>query len=180
MNLKSLSRRSFVLAVAAMFTASPAFAQEGPVAPAAAKAPVVQDVALHDGGVVVGQVVSPAGVAQGQVNVRLVQQGKVVAVTKTNEKGQFAVADLNAGVYQVQSPQASGQFRFWNQNAAPPVAKQGVLLVNKGDVVRGQDYYEEEVYYEDGGETDLLIFGAGLGLGALAFWGLDYNDKEGS
>lgn len=179
MNLKSLNRRSFVLAIAALVAGSPAFAQEGKTAPSQAK-PVVQDVALRDGGVVVGQVVSPAGVAQGEVNVRLVQQGKVVAVTKTNEKGQFAVADLSAGVYQVQSPQANGQFRFWNANAAPPVAKQGVLLVNKGDVVRGQDYYEEEVYYEDGGETDLLIFGAGLGLGALAFWGLDYNDKEGS
>ena len=102
----------------------------------------VGDVALSDGGVLVGQVVSEEGVPHANTPVRLQLNGAEVAAALTDANGMFSVSDLQGGVYLIITPHTFGIYRLWVDNTAPPAAKQGVLLVTGGNVVRGQD--EEE------------------------------------
>lgn len=100
--------------------------------------PAVSDVALQQDGVLRGQVVSTAGTPQAKLQVVLIKNGKVLAATQTNAKGEFAVADVSPGVYQIESPHAGGVYRVWDQRSAPPVAKSGVFMVGDSNVVRGK------------------------------------------
>ena len=103
---------------------------------------VVTDVALFDGGALVGQVVDSQGHPLSNVSV-LVKQGVMVrAMATTDEKGVFHVRGLQGGVYQVVTPNGQAAYRLWAPGSAPPASKEGVLLVsatgNATGTVRGQ------------------------------------------
>jgi hypothetical protein len=104
---------------------------------ARAAQPLVTDVALGHGGTLVGKIVDRQGVAQAGQAVRVVQQGQVVAAVETDARGEFQVADLRGGVYQIESAQGVGVYRVWADNTAPPAANDGVLIVHGDDAVRG-------------------------------------------
>jgi hypothetical protein len=104
---------------------------------ARAAQPLVTDVALGHGGVLVGKVVDRQGAAQAGVAVRVAQQGEVVATVETNGQGEFQVADLRGGVYQIETSQGVGVYRLWAEQTAPPSANDGVLIVSGDDAVRG-------------------------------------------
>jgi hypothetical protein len=104
---------------------------------ARAAQPLVTDVALSHGGTLVGKVVDRQGAAQAGQVVRVSQQGEVVAVVETDARGEFQVADLRGGVYQIESAQGLGVYRVWAENTAPPAANDGVLIVHGDEAVRG-------------------------------------------
>lgn len=110
------------------------------VSPVAAAAPAVapRDVSLHNGGVLLGQVVDAQGVSVASTPVTLYSGGKEVARTQSDHTGKFVVKGLKGGVYQVASANNQGVYRLWSAQTAPPSAQRGMMLVSNGDVVLGQ------------------------------------------
>jgi hypothetical protein len=112
-------------------------------APAAMAAPATHaiapcDVALSDGGTLVGQLVDAQGAPLANAPVALLVGGKEVVRGTTNERGEFTVTGLKGGVYEVAAPGYQGIYRLWAPRTAPPAANQGMLMVAQGDFVRGQ------------------------------------------
>ena len=108
------------------------------VARSAAAAVAPQDVALAEGGVLTGQVVNTAGKPQAMAPVSLSTGGKEIARATTDAKGQFRVASLKGGVYQVATNGNQGVYRFWAPRTAPPTSLNGLNMVSGDQVVRGQ------------------------------------------
>ncbi|MBI2480226.1 MAG: carboxypeptidase regulatory-like domain-containing protein [Planctomycetia bacterium] len=98
--------------------------------------PAISDVALQANGVLTGQVVNTAGIAQAKSQVVVVKNGKVLAATMTDANGEFAVAGVNPGVYQIEAPHSGGVYRVWASRTAPPAAKNGVFMISDSRVVR--------------------------------------------
>jgi hypothetical protein len=142
---KSLQRGISWVAAAAIIT-QPGFVLAGEVnqtnqpvvARSAAAALAPQDVALADGGVLTGQVVDTAGKPQAMTPVSLVTSGKEIARVTTDKQGQFRVASLKGGVYQVSTSGKSGVYRFWAPQTAPPSSLSGLNMVTGNQIVRGQ------------------------------------------
>lgn len=112
-------------------------------------APVVHDVALRDGGVLLGQVVDRQGVAKRAERVSLLLDQRQIAMAETDANGYFAFQGLRGGVYQLTAAEGAGAYRVWAPGTAPKVAEPGVLLVAGRDMVRGQDYYYDNYTYYD-------------------------------
>ncbi len=108
-----------------------------PVAMAASPVAAPRDVALHDGGTLLGQIVDAQGVAVAMAPVSLQKGGKEVARTQSDRSGKFTVSGLQGGVYQIASADQQGVYRLWASQTAPPAAQRGLMLVSS-DVVRGQ------------------------------------------
>jgi len=98
----------------------------------------VVDVALRDGGVLIGQVVDQQGAALGNVPVSLRYRDRDLAAAKTTKEGYFAFKGVRGGVYQLVSAQGHGVYRVWTPGTAPPAAQEGALVVSGNTVVRGQ------------------------------------------
>jgi len=127
------------LAVVGFCLPQAALAANGPSAKApSTKAPQLIDVALSDGGLLLGQVVSAQGTAVKKAPVVLKHQGREIAKAQSNEQGYFAVRGLGGGIYQVKSAEGQGLYRLWAPGQAPPAAQKGVLVVAGRDLVRAQ------------------------------------------
>jgi hypothetical protein len=100
--------------------------------------PAVVDVALRDGGVLLGQVVDPQGKGVQGTTVALRHYDREVVKTSTGAEGYFAVKEVRGGVYQIASGDGVGVYRLWAPGTAPPAAAEGALLVAKDTVIRGQ------------------------------------------
>jgi hypothetical protein len=99
---------------------------------------VVQDLMLHEGGTLVGQIVDSQASPLKDIAVSLRGPAGELAAGKTNANGYFAFSGLKSGVYQVATPAGSGVFRVWAANAAPPSAQRAVLMVVDSETLRGQ------------------------------------------
>ena len=97
-----------------------------------------RDVALQDGGVLVGQVLDAQGKAIAGAPVAVQTAGKAVANTITDKNGRFRVEGLRGGVHLVATVGQQGVYRCWATQTAPPAAQRGLMLVSSTDVVRGQ------------------------------------------
>ena len=106
---------------------------------ATAPAPVAANVQLRDGGVLLGQVVTPEQTAVANTTVSLRNQAGELATGKTDKNGHFAFHGLHDGVYRVAAANAHRDFRAWPQGMAPPAAQKGLLIVAGGDLARGQN-----------------------------------------
>ncbi len=107
-----------------------------------ASVPVVQaprDIALHEGGVLVGQMLDAQGGAIAGVPISVLTAGKEVARVQTDQSGKFKVAGLKGGVHQVATVGQQDVYRLWSPKTAPPAAQKGLMLVSSNDLVRGQD-----------------------------------------
>ncbi len=109
-----------------------------PTAMAAAPVAAPSDVALGDGGVLVGQIVDAQGAAVAMATVTLADHQQEIARVRSDEEGKFSVPSLRGGVYRISSRGQDAMYRLWAPNTAPPAAQQGVTLVVGDDVVRGQ------------------------------------------
>jgi hypothetical protein len=109
------------------------------LAAAESRGPVATDVALREGSVLVGQVVSAQGTGMAGIPVSLRREGKNVLTTKTGKEGYFAVKGLRGGVYQLVADDGHGVYRLWTPGTAPPAAREGAVLVVGNDVLRGQN-----------------------------------------
>ena len=103
-----------------------------------AKDPLLTDIALQRGGILVGRVIGKKGELGDKQTIVIRQNNKLVAEVATGKNGQFMVKGLQGGIYEIASEQGSGNFRAWAANTAPPSAKQFALLIDSDDVVRGQ------------------------------------------
>lgn len=99
---------------------------------------VPQDIQLGEGGVLAGQVVDAQGAPVTESTVSLQTAGKEVARVHTGPQGQFRVASLQGGTYQVVAQNHRGVYRFWAPRTAPPAAIGGLTIVSGQDVLRGQ------------------------------------------
>ena len=102
--------------------------------------PPAVDVALSSGGLLMGQVVDPQGVAAAKVPVSLRERDREIATAVTDNRGYFSVGNLRGGVYQIVAPGGHGTYRLWAPGTAPPAAQQGALVMAGQDLVRGQCY----------------------------------------
>jgi len=100
--------------------------------------PLIADVVLRDGGVLLGQVVHSDGTPAAGVPVSLRSGNEQLVPNVTNERGYFAFSGLRTGTYQVVTPAGVGTYQAWNAQIAPPSAQPGALIVLAGDTVRGQ------------------------------------------
>jgi hypothetical protein len=112
------------------------------ISPTALAAPVshaggIIDVALGEGGVLVGQVVDAQGAAIRGLPVSIRSGGREVLQATTDANGHFAAPGLKGGVYEVAAAEHHGLYRLWAPKTAPPAANRGIMAVI-GDAVRAQ------------------------------------------
>ncbi len=112
-----------------------------PTAMTAAPLVALSDVALGNGGVLVGQVVDAQGAAVAMATVTLADHKQEIAQVRADQEGKFSVPGLRGGVYRISFRGQDAMYRLWAPNTAPPVAQQGVILVVGDDVIRGQYGY---------------------------------------
>jgi len=96
------------------------------------------DVALREGGVLVGQVVNQQGVAKANADVSIRYANHEVVRTTTDENGVFAAKGLRGGQYELMTDEGASSCRLWAADTAPPAARPAALLVSGDNVVRGQ------------------------------------------
>lgn len=152
------------------------FAAEAPAATKPAKA--IKDIKLTSAGELTGRVVTAEGKAVDGAAVTISQNGKALTKAVSTASGEFKVANLKTGLYQVSAGRTSQVVRVWPQDVAPPNALAQTTLV-QGNVVRGQDEFD---YLE----TDEIIIGViavtalGVGIGALVAANDDDNNNVAS
>lgn len=108
--------------------------------------PEITDVAIQPDGVLRGRIVDSQGNTlveeSAGLTVRVFRGSQVVADTRSDPSGQFALANLNGGMYQVVVERrgvSSGYFcRIWSSSGAPPQASPELTLVLQPVVLRGQ------------------------------------------
>lgn len=110
-----------------------------PLSLAAAPSAAPRDVVLHEGGVLLGQVVDAQGGALMNTPVVVTSGTQEVARVQTDRTGRFSVNGLKGGAYGVASAGQQGVYRLWAPQTAPPTAQQGLMLVTGNSFVRGQD-----------------------------------------
>ena len=98
----------------------------------------ITDIALHDGGILVGRVLDRNGESLVRQKISVRQNADLIAETVTDKNGQFIIDGLRGGIYQIASERGVGSFRAWAHQTAPPTAHQLALLVEDDQVVRGQ------------------------------------------
>lgn len=98
----------------------------------------ILDIVLQRNKSFLGQIVDAQGLPQKDLEVNLLQAGKVVHKTKTDKSGVFCATNLHSGVYQVVSDKTVGTYRLWDSKIAPPSAQQWALLVRGQGPIRGQ------------------------------------------
>lgn len=109
------------------------------IATAATPLATPSDVALGNGGVLIGQVVDAQGNVSAMATVILSDYRQEIARVRTDQEGKFSVSGLRGGVYRISSQDKEALYRLWAPNTAPPVAQQGVTLVVGNQVVCGQN-----------------------------------------
>lgn len=97
------------------------------------------DVALHKDGLLIGQLVDASGKPSADATVRLTLADGRKAEAKTNADGGFAFKNVR-GVARLESDKTAQMVRSWTSEAAPPSATPAVLLVEGGEIARGQRY----------------------------------------
>jgi len=100
--------------------------------------PTIRDVALHQDGLLLGQVLSKDGTPVAGVPVTISRENRVLGTATTNEKGIFAFRGLKGGVYQLTSANGVVAYRVWQSQTAPPGASPAAIVVAGEDAVRGQ------------------------------------------
>ncbi|MCA9212353.1 MAG: hypothetical protein KDB27_04750 [Planctomycetales bacterium] len=106
----------------------------------------VFDVRMNESNQLVGAVVNAAGkpVVKTPIDIRLAKAKRDTAdrsrsSVETDEHGVFRTQLPNGGLYQVTTNSGVTLVRVWTKKAAPPVAKDSILIVEGGDkIARGQ------------------------------------------
>ncbi len=129
--------RGSMVALACLGLLLPRLAFGATSVPTDRESPVI-DIALGDGGVLLGRVVDAQGAAVSGTTVSLQQGGQEVKRTQTDDQGRFAVTGLRGGVSQIVTAQGGGVLRLWASQTAPPSAEHAALVVSGNGVVRGQ------------------------------------------
>lgn len=105
------------------------------------QASVVVDVALGQGGLLLGQFVDTNGAAKANTPVSLRLGNRELAMAKTDTNGYFAFSGLRGGVYQLVAAKGVATCRVWAERTAPPTAQKVAVVFSGQEVVRGQLMY---------------------------------------
>lgn len=127
---------------AAAFADEPASTALARNTPVSQKAPAIQDVALDRDGSMRGLVVDVQGTPIAHAAVTAESQGRELARSETDGLGRFTLGPLGGGIYQLKVGGQGRLVRLWADQTAPPAARQMVLVVLGGKVVRGQLPFE--------------------------------------
>ena len=100
--------------------------------------PAIVDVKLAPGGILRGRIVDVRAVGISKADVFVRQANGELTTTKTDIRGDFAISGLRGGVHQVVSGPVGCVVRAWAPKTAPPVAREGILIVVGQDLVLGQ------------------------------------------
>lgn len=128
-----------LLALAVAFAPTLAQAENAVLAEKKAADALAVDVALHKDGLLIGQLVGASGKPSADATVRLTLADGRKAEAKTNADGGFAFKNVR-GVARLESDKTALMVRSWTSEAAPPSAAPAVLLVEGGEIARGQRY----------------------------------------
>jgi hypothetical protein len=104
---------------------------------AAEREPLFTDVALQQGGTLVGNVVDQQGIAQPGTEVMVRQRDAEIGRTMTDKNGNFAVQGLRGGQYELATSQGVSVVRAWSPETAPPAARPLARIVQGMETVRG-------------------------------------------
>lgn len=173
-----LIKTIFVLTIASTFAMQSVMADE-----AASKntvAPAILDVELGENGRLSGYLVNAEGKAIVGEEIQILQGKKLIAQTKSGDKGEYSVKGLRGGTYRVASKSGSAYYRLWQNGTAPKSAQKFALVVaNQGTVVRGQLGDVGGLPLLDGISTLNLIAGATVvGLGIANYSETQDNSDE--
>ena len=127
-----------------------------PKAQTTAKKIQINDVTLDAKGVFHGVVLDKNRKPIGMTEVVIAQGKRVIAKSKTDARGEFQVANLRGGNYQVVVAKQIGHIRLWSNGTAPPNASKRAYMVSK-PIIRGQ-----------GAIGGLASLGGSVGLVTLA------------
>ena len=109
----------------------------------------------------------------------MLQNGQLISSTKTDEQGMFAISGLRGGLHQIVAGGEVRTIRLWAEGTAPPIAKQGLLMVRQQTVMRGQQPHGKfPAWIEKGSwKSKDVIYGTALlgAAGGITYWALDYN-----
>ncbi|HQZ66857.1 MAG TPA: carboxypeptidase-like regulatory domain-containing protein [Planctomycetaceae bacterium] len=97
------------------------------------------DVALNEGGLLRGTVLTTEAQPVAGITVHVLHEEKVVAKTTSDERGEFSVKGLRNGAHTVQIGSTRQSVRLWGTNSAPPAAVENVAIVVDDETVRGQN-----------------------------------------
>jgi len=163
--------------VAGMHLAVPQVLTYGaePATRAASEKKAAADVVLSSAGDLTGRVITAEGTPVDGAIVTLSQNGKGVGRTTSDESGNFTLASVKGGLYQVSAGQTTQAVRVWQPEAAPPSARPTTTLV-QGTVVRGQDEWD---YFETDEMVIAAIGTAALIVGIAALVEADDDDNNG-
>ena len=107
---------------------------------------VVVDVALRDGGVLVGQVFNSEGATRAGVPLMIRNRAGHDVRVEADGLGVFTVNNLQGGVYQIRVGKTVAAYRLWAPGTAPPAARTGAVLVDSHQVSRGQGKGRSNVF----------------------------------
>lgn len=96
-----------------------------------------------------GRLVSRSGRPVAGAQVLLLTSGLKAVATKTDRDGRFVFHRLRTAGYVLRVGTQSLQVRIWDAHIAPPSAREQLLLVSDGDVIRAQ--------YEAGWQSDECV-----------------------
>lgn len=96
------------------------------------------DIALAEGGVLVGRIVDAQGSGVATVAVSIRQGDQEIVRTVSDRNGVFAARELRGGHYSLVTEQGVQQCRLWAPNTAPPGASENVVVLHGEPIVRGQ------------------------------------------
>lgn len=100
--------------------------------------PIIRDVELARGGLLVGRLLDANGRPLANADVALISGESTLAETRSDAEGVFAVSGLRGGVHQIVTPDTAQVCRLWANGTAPPRTASSVDVVAAEDVVRGQ------------------------------------------
>ena len=136
-------------------------------------APVVAGVALHDGGVLYGQLLDDQKQPVANEEVRILSQGRLIIAVKTNAQGQFGVRGLRAGAHTIESTKSRQLVQLWAPRTAPPSAHKVAVVVAGKEPVAAAPILRAQGTSDYGPAIRGAVAG-GLITG-FTYWALDYN-----
>ena len=115
--------RSKTLCTLVLLIATPQFSLAAAPKAEKKRSPLLTDIALQKGGVLVGRLTDKEGNLRDKQKIILRLDQEVVAEVTTGKNGQFQVKGLQGGIYEVASEHGAGSFRAWADDTAPPFRK---------------------------------------------------------
>jgi hypothetical protein len=106
--------------------------------PAAPGLPGIWDVRLDQQGTLRGRLVDLEGLPVAGQELELLRGGQSAAQAVSGDAGQFDFAGLPAGVYQIHFDSCAVTCRAWTAAAAPPAARDQLVVLAAPATVRGQ------------------------------------------